>query len=200
MFWPGQDLINFLCVSFNLLEFVVHIDSNVGVFWWIQIFQLSMFEFELTLGSASMSFIRVNVSPALIEFPRSWWALYTPPHIPTGLLDSYWILLGLQQISYWLITTQIWYPSPTGVLVNSYWNDPKSQEIVDSQGMGIVESSTRSLVGVRSIVGISDYKQSSLPLLLLLYNIKKCTTSRIKLLTLQTQYNSVCKHLTTCTT
>ena len=38
-------------------------------------------------------------------------ALYTPPPIPTGLLDSYWILLGLQQISYWLITIQIWHPS-----------------------------------------------------------------------------------------
>ena len=41
---------------------------------------------------------------------------------PTGLLDSYWILLGLQQISDWLITIQIWHPSPTGVLVNSYCN------------------------------------------------------------------------------
>ena len=52
-------------------------------------------------------------------------SLHSPTYsyrTPTGLLDSYWILLGLQQISYWLITIQIWYPSPTGVLVNSYWN------------------------------------------------------------------------------
>jgi len=45
---------------------------------------------------------------------------------------SYWTGLGLGQISCWLITIQILYPSPNGVLVNSYWNDPKSQGIVDS--------------------------------------------------------------------
>ena len=59
-------------------------------------------------------------------------ALYTPPPIPTGLLESYWTGLGLGQISCWLITIQILCPSPSGVLVNSYWNDPKSQGIVDS--------------------------------------------------------------------
>jgi len=68
---------------------------------------------------------------------------------PTGLPESYWTGLGLGQISCWLITIQILSPSPSGVLVNSYWNDPKSQ------GMGIVESSTRSPVG------ISEYKESS---------------------------------------
>ena len=52
-------------------------------------------------------------------------SLHSPTYsyrTPTGLPDSYWILLGLQQISYGLITIQIWYPSPTGVLVHSYWN------------------------------------------------------------------------------
>ena len=64
-------------------------------------------------------------------------ALYTPPPMPTGVLDSYQTGLGLGQISCWLITIQILYPSPSGVLVefqwslsgvlvNSYWNDPKS--------------------------------------------------------------------------
>jgi len=38
---------------------------------------------------------------------------------PTGLPDSYQIGLGLQQFLYWLITIQIWYPSPSGVLVES---------------------------------------------------------------------------------
>jgi len=51
---------------------------------------------------------------------------------PTGVPDSYWTGLGLRQISCWLITIQILYPSPSGVLVNSYWNDPKSQGIADS--------------------------------------------------------------------
>ena len=51
---------------------------------------------------------------------------------PTGVLDSYQTRLGLGQISCWLITIQILYPSPSGVLVNSYWNDPKSQGIADS--------------------------------------------------------------------
>jgi len=38
---------------------------------------------------------------------------------PTGLPDSYQIGLGLRQFLYWLITIQIWYPSPSGVLVES---------------------------------------------------------------------------------
>ena len=65
-------------------------------------------------------------------------ALYTPPPIPTGLPESYQTELGLGQISCWLITIQILYPSPSGVLVNSYWNNPKSQGIVDSLGMGTI--------------------------------------------------------------
>jgi len=59
-------------------------------------------------------------------------ALYTPPPIPTGLPEFYQTGLGLGQISCWLITIQILCPSPSGVLVNSYWNDPKSQGIADS--------------------------------------------------------------------
>ena len=51
---------------------------------------------------------------------------------PTGLLESYWTELGLRQISCWLSTIQILYPSPSGVLVNSYWHDPKSKGIADS--------------------------------------------------------------------
>ena len=51
---------------------------------------------------------------------------------PTRLLESYQTELGLGHISCWLITMQILYPSPSGVLLNSYWNDPKSQEIVGS--------------------------------------------------------------------
>ena len=47
---------------------------------------------------------------------------------PTG---PYWAGLGLGQISCWLITIQILCPSPSGVLVNSYQNDPKSQGIAD---------------------------------------------------------------------
>ena len=63
-----------------------------------------------------------DAADRLIELLSS---LHSPTYsyrTPTGLPDSYWILLGLQQISYWLITIQIWYPRPTGVLVNSYWN------------------------------------------------------------------------------
>ena len=108
-------------------------------------------------------------------------ALYTPPPIPTGLPDSYWILLGLQQISYWLITIQIWYPSPTGVLVNSYWNHWKlqiSKEWVYWSPIQGVQSS-------RNPVGIFEYNESnrtsSLSLLLLfLYNIKKSTPGGIE--------------------
>ena len=48
------------------------------------------------------------------------------------LLYSYQTELGLGQNSCWLITIQILYRSPSGVLVNSYWNDPKSQGIADS--------------------------------------------------------------------
>ena len=51
---------------------------------------------------------------------------------PTGLPESYQTGLGLGQISCWLITIQILSPSPSGVLVNSYWNDAKSQGIADS--------------------------------------------------------------------
>jgi hypothetical protein len=43
-------------------------------------------------------------------------ALYSPPPIPTGFPDSYRTGLGLQQISYWLITIQIC----TGVLLESW--------------------------------------------------------------------------------
>ncbi|EDR13486.1 uncharacterized protein LACBIDRAFT_322457 [Laccaria bicolor S238N-H82] len=50
---------------------------------------------------------------------------------PTGFLESYWTGLGLGQISCWLITIQILYPSPSGILVNSYWNDPKPPGIVE---------------------------------------------------------------------
>jgi len=63
---------------------------------------------------------------------QTWRALYTPPPIPTGLLLDSQTGLGLGQISCWLITIQILSPSPSGVLVNSYWNDPKSQGIADS--------------------------------------------------------------------
>ena len=48
------------------------------------------------------------------DLQKSESSLHSPTYsyrTPTGLLDSYWILLGLQQISYWLITIQIWYPS-----------------------------------------------------------------------------------------
>ena len=51
---------------------------------------------------------------------------------PTGLLESYQTGLGLGQISCWLTTIQILSSSPSGVLVNSYQNDPKSQGIPDS--------------------------------------------------------------------
>jgi len=74
-----------------------------------------------------------NTTPAPPPFDDTMLrALYTPPPIPTGLLESYRTGLGLGQISCWLITIQTLSPSPSGVLVNSYWNDPKSQGIADS--------------------------------------------------------------------
>ncbi|EDQ98782.1 uncharacterized protein LACBIDRAFT_335664 [Laccaria bicolor S238N-H82] len=57
--------------------------------------------------------------------PDSYWT-------PRFLLDSYWTGLGLGQFLCWLITIQFLCPSPSGVLVNSYWNGPKSQGIADS--------------------------------------------------------------------
>ena len=56
--------------------------------------------------------------------------LFTLLHL--FLPDSYWTEVGLRQISCWLSSIQTLYPSPSGVLVNSYWNDPKSQGIADS--------------------------------------------------------------------
>jgi len=69
--------------------------------------------------------VKHNISSSLHSSTYSY-------RTPTGLPESYWTGLGLGQISCWLITIQILSPSPSGVLVNSYRNDPKSQGIADS--------------------------------------------------------------------
>ena len=79
-------------------------------------------------------------------------SLHSPTYsyqTPTGLPDSYWILLGLQQISYWLITIQIWYPSPTGVLVNSYWNTRNCGFLRNGYTGVQYKESSRSPVGIQ---------------------------------------------------
>ena len=98
------------------------------------------------------------------------WELFTVPHL--FLPDSYWILLGLQQILY---------PSPSGVLVNFYWNDPKSLGIVstlqcpshscrnpqewDQNGTGIEWNKTRKSVYLLSTYYIQIDPTDTIPLL-----------------------------------
>ena len=78
--------------------------------------------------------------PQSSSTPTTQLAPFTLLHL--FLPESYQTGLGLGQISCWLITIQILSSSPSGVLVNSYQNDPKSQGIADGySGVQYKESS-----------------------------------------------------------
>ena len=110
-------------------------DSKSRIFWWFYSYGIASYtsSFERVLQTLKIIYNIISKS----EFKGGYtFKLFTLLHL--FLLDSHWtpgILLDwtrTRQISCWLITIQILYPSPSGVLVNSYWNEPKSQGIADS--------------------------------------------------------------------
>ena len=119
MFGLLRNLLKNVCLE---QEMLCKLRNLCGIFMW----SLKMFGLLITLLNKCFSRARSSLQSEKCLIPQKFLSsLHSPTYsyrTPTGLPDSYCILLGLQQISYWLITIQIWYPSPTGVLVNSYWN------------------------------------------------------------------------------